>query len=177
MPDYPGGIFTPREVQNRAGVVYDPDKHKVLFAEDITYIQDEIIAVEEDCHDIRKRIVEIVVVDLATALTTGDGKAIFVVPSEMDGFNLILAHAYVNTASSSGTPIIQIRNQTDSADMLSTRITIDANEKTSFTAAAQPVIDEAHDDIATGDEIAIDVDGVGTGSKGLQVILTFEMPA
>jgi uncharacterized membrane protein len=35
------------------------------------------------------------------------------------------------------------------------------------------VINGATDDVATGDRIAIDVDGVGSGAAGLGVILTF----
>ena len=57
--------------------------------------------------------------------------------------------------------------------MLTTKISIDASEFTSYTAAAAPVIDTGNDDVATGDLIAIDVDVAGTGAKGLGVILTF----
>jgi hypothetical protein len=38
------------------------------------------------------------------------------------------------------------------------------------------VVNTATDDVAVGDRIAIDVDGAGTGAKGLGVILTFEFP-
>lgn len=106
-------------------------------------------------------------------LATGDGQISFFCPPELNGLNLVDADAAVSTASSSGTPTIQIRNVTQAADMLSTRITIDANEKTSYTAATPPVIDTANDDVATGDEIAIDVDVAGTGATGLAVILKF----
>lgn len=106
-------------------------------------------------------------------LSTGDGKFIFAIPSDLNGANLISAQAYVTTVSSSGTPTVQIRNVTDAVDMLSTRITIDASEYTSYTAAAASVVDTAHDDVATGDRIAIDVDVAGTGAKGLGVILEF----
>lgn len=117
------------------------------------------------------------VVDDATAVTTGDGKLIFCIPPELNGYNLTDADAAVTTVSSSGTPTIQIRNVTDAVDMLSTRITIDANETTSYTAATAPVIDTTKDDVATGDLIAIDVDVAGTGAKGLLVILTFTKPS
>jgi hypothetical protein len=60
--------------------------------------------------------------------------------------------------------------------MLTTKITIDASEFTSYTAATAPVIDSANKDVATGDLIAIDVDVAGTGAKGLGVILTFTLP-
>lgn len=121
-----------------------------------------------------KRIIQLKVLDDATELTTGDGKLIFCIPSELNGYNLIGANAFITTVSSSGNVTVQIRNITDTADMLSTRITIDATELTSFSAAAAPVIDTTHDDVATGDLIAVDIDGAGTGAKGLGVILTFQ---
>lgn len=119
---------------------------------------------------------QIKVIDDATTLTTGDGKFIFAIPSELNGYNLTAAIAFVTTVSSSGTPTIQIRNVTQAADMLTTRITIDANEYTSSTAAAAAVIDTANDDVAAYDLIAIDVDVAGTGAKGLGLILTFTKP-
>jgi hypothetical protein len=127
--------------------------------------------------DYGKRVVQIQVSDPAgDAITTGDGKAYFFISSELNGYNLVDADACVTTVSSSGTPDIQIRNVTDSQDMLSTRITIDASEKTSYTAATAPVINTSYDDVATGDQLAIDIDGAGTGAKGLTVILTFQKP-
>lgn len=125
---------------------------------------------------IGKRIIQLKIVDDATALTTGDGKLIFMIPVELNGMNLVDCEAFVTTVSSSGLPTIQIRNVTDSVDMLSTRITIDASEFTSLTATTAPVIDATHDDVATGDLIAIDVDVAGTGAKGLGVQLSFQLP-
>jgi len=126
--------------------------------------------------DYGKRLIQVKVMDDATVLTTGEGKLIFCIPSEFNGFNLVAAQAFVSTVSSSGLPSIGIRNVTDSVEMLSTNVTIDASEYTSYTAATVPVIDAAHDDVATGDLIAIDVDGAGTGAKGLGVILSFQLP-
>jgi hypothetical protein len=119
---------------------------------------------------------ELKIVDDVTAVTTGDGKQIICIPFSMNGMNLTSAHAFVTTVSSSGTPTVQIRNVTDAVDMLSTRITIDANEFTSYTAAIPPVIDTTKDDVATGDLLAVDVDVAGTGTKGLGVILAFALP-
>lgn len=109
-------------------------------------------------------------------LTTGDGKLIIIVSDDMDGLNLVDADAYVTTVSSSGLPTVQIRNVTQAADMLTTKITIDASEFSSYFAATPPVIDTANDDVATGDRIAIDVDVAGTGAKGLGVVLSFANP-
>jgi len=111
-----------------------------------------------------------------TALTTGDGKGYFPVPDTLNGMNLVDIDAVVWTASSSGLPTIQIYNITDSVDMLSTRITIDVNELTSYTAATAPVINTSYDDVATGDALRVDVDVIGTGTKGLDVIMTFRIP-
>jgi hypothetical protein len=125
-----------------------------------------------------KRVIELLLLDTATALAVvdGSGAILFTIPSELNGYNLVDADAAVFTVSSSGTPTIQIYNLTQTADMLSTRITIDANELTSYTAATQPVIDTTNDDVATGDQLRIDCDGAGTGTKGLAVMLTFQLP-
>lgn len=109
--------------------------------------------------------------DTAT-LATGNGKFMFAISNDMDGMNLVDADAYVTTNGSSASTVM-IRNVTQAADMLSTAITIDSSEPTSYTAATQPVVNTATDDVAVADIIAIDVDGAGTGAKGLGVILTF----
>jgi hypothetical protein len=116
---------------------------------------------------------EIKVVSDTNTLATGDGKFIFAIPSDLNGTNLMSAEAFVTTVSSSGKPTVQIRNVTDSVDMLSTRITIDVSEFTSYTAAIRPVVNLANDDVVTGDRIAVDVDVAGTAAKGLGVILSF----
>ena len=126
--------------------------------------------------DLGKRVIQVKVIDDLTTLTTGDGKVIFLVPQELNGYNLVGANAFVTTVSSSGTPTVQIRNVTDSVDMLSTRITIDASEYTSYTAAAAAVVNATYDDVATGDRLAVDVDVAGTGAKGLGIVLTFQLP-
>jgi len=139
-----------------------------------------VMAVEGDTiitEKVFKRVIQIQVTDPnGDAITTGDGKAILFITPELNGYNLTDADAGVTTVSSSGNPAIQIRNVTDSVDMLSTAITIDASEFTSYTAATAPVIDTSKDDVATGDRIAIDIDTAGTGAKGLTVFLTFQKP-
>lgn len=122
------------------------------------------------------KVLEVKVFDDATTVTTGDGKMIFCIPLALNGCDLTAVAGFITTVSSSGTPTVQIRNVTQTADMLSTRITIDASEFTSYTAATPPVIDTGNDDVATGDLIAVDVDVAGTGAKGLGVILTFSLP-
>lgn len=109
-----------------------------------------------------------------SAITTGDGKAYFRVPSTLNGRNLTgVAAALTTAASSSGIPTIQIHNLTQAADMLTTRITIDASETDSSTAATAAVIDTGNDDVATGNLLRIDIDVAGTGAKGLIVEMQF----
>ena len=154
------------------------DFHKASSAEINTGTEDNKYITPDGLagSNIGTRMIQVKVCDDATALTTGDGKIIFMIPEEMNGMNLVKAHAMVSTVSSSGTPTIQIRNVTDGVDMLSTKITIDASEYTSYTAATAPVIDTSKDDVATGDRIAIDVDSAGSGAKGLTIFLAFRLP-
>jgi len=48
MASYPNSIYTPRERENRSGVVYDPAKKSVWFKEDADAIENEIIAIENE---------------------------------------------------------------------------------------------------------------------------------
>jgi hypothetical protein len=126
--------------------------------------------------DYGKRVVGIQVFDSATNTSTGDGKAFFRVPSVMNGWNLVAVAASVYTAGTTNTTDIQIRNKTQTADMLSTKLTIDSAETDSSTATPA-VINASEDDVATGDVIAIDVDAVSTTpAQGLFVSLIFQLP-
>jgi hypothetical protein len=111
-----------------------------------------------------------------TALTTGDGKTHFTVPIELNGMNLVSVGAHVYTTSSSGLPNFQIHNLTDAVDMLSTALTIDATELDSKDATTAAVINTVNDDVATGDVIRLDCDAAGTGTKGMEIRLGFELP-
>lgn len=46
MADFPSGVFTPREMVNKQGAVFDPLKTKVIYAEDFNVPQAEIEAIE-----------------------------------------------------------------------------------------------------------------------------------
>lgn len=108
-----------------------------------------------------------------TTLTTGDGKYIYTVPEKLNNYNLTAIHAALTTVSSSGLPSFQVYNLTDSVDILSTNVTIDAGEYNSYTALTQPVINAANRNVVTGDRLRFDVDGAGTSAKGWSMILTF----
>lgn len=123
------------------------------------------------------RYVQIVAIEYTTDVATGDGKAYFHIPAGLDGMNLVEVHAEVITAGITGTTDIQIYNLTQTADMLSTKITIDSGETGSDTAATPAVIDTNNDDIAINDVIRIDVDAVSTTDpKGLIITMGFQLP-
>lgn len=131
-----------------------------------------------------QRIVTLLVSDpQGSAITTGDGKVCFRVPTAFNGMNLILVGASCSTVSSSGAPAVQVRrsrrtNATtrSDADMLSTGITIDQSEFDTVDAATPAVVNGSNDDVVTGDMIYIDIDTAGTGCKGLVVNLSFQLP-
>ncbi len=45
---YPAGIYNPRTKANKSGVVYDVNKPTVGYAEDVTKLDDEVVAVETE---------------------------------------------------------------------------------------------------------------------------------
>lgn len=120
--------------------------------------------------------VYVICLDQATALTTGNGKAYFTVPSILNGMNIVEVAATVYTVSSSGTPTFGIYNLTDSKNICSTNITIDANEYSSYTATTAAVIDTGADDVATGDRLRLDCTVAGTSTKGMDIIMIFRTP-
>lgn len=116
------------------------------------------------------------ILDQDTALSVADGLDTLTVPEEFNGWNIVDFDIALDTASTSGLPQVRLYNVTDSVSVLSTNATCDANEKTSYTAAAPPVIDTSHDDVATGDQLRIDGIAAGTNTAGLTVFITFQKP-
>ena len=103
--------------------------------------------------------------DETTAITTGTAKVTFRVPYAMTLYQL--PRASLATASTSGIPEIDINK--NGTTIFSTRLTIDANEKTSTTAATAAVLSTTT--FADDDELTFDIDVAGTGAKGLKVTL------
>ncbi len=102
--------------------------------------------------------------DEVTAITTGTAKLTWRAPFAC---TLEDVRASLTTASSSGTPTVDINE--GGTTVLSTKLTIDANETTSTTAATPPVISDSA--IADDAEITFDIDVAGTGATGLKVTL------
>ena len=100
--------------------------------------------------------------DETTAITTGTAKVTFRMPY---AFTLSAVRASVTTAPTGSTILIDI-NET-STTILSTKLMIDASEKTSTTATTPAVISDTS--LADDAEITIDFDQVGSTIAGAGV--------
>ena len=121
------------------------------------------------------------VIEWTTDAATGDGKFYFHVGRKIAGLNLVHVHGEVITAGISAVAEIldiDLYNVTQTADILSTNLTIDSTETGSDTAAIPAVISGAEDDMTENDVIRIDIDVIHTGttSKGLSITLGFDIP-
>jgi hypothetical protein len=134
----------------------------------------DALAVRTTAIEARPTTVSLAVTDPAGPdVATGDGQAYFTVPAELNGRNITAVHAALTTAGATTATTVQVaRTRTGSTvDVLTTKATIDATELTSYTGTAGAP-NTSNDDLATGDLLRVDVDTVGTGAKGLQVILS-----
>lgn len=104
--------------------------------------------------------------DEGTALTTGTAKVTFRMPYNI---KLTEVRASVGTAPTDATIIVDINE--GGSTILSTRLTIDATEKTSTTSSVPAVISD--DDLADDAEITIDIDQVGSTIAGAGLKVTF----
>jgi hypothetical protein len=111
-------------------------------------------------------VLQIAVSDEATALTTGTAKVTFRMPFAM---TLTGVRASVGTAPTGAALIVDINE--GGTTILSTKLSIDATEKTSTTAASAAVISDSS--LADDAEITIDVDQIGStvAGAGLKVAL------
>lgn len=110
-------------------------------------------------------VIQIACSDTTTDITTGTGKATFRMPHAM---TLTDVRASVSTAPTGSTIVIDINES--GTTVLSTKLSIDASEKTSTTAATPPVISDSA--LADDAEITIDFDQVGSSTAGKGVVVT-----
>ena len=105
--------------------------------------------------------------DETTALTVGTGKAEFQMPY---AFTVTEVFATVTTAPTGGT-LLTVDINEGGTSIISTKITIDASEKTSRTAATAPVISDSS--LANSGVITIDIDAIGStiAGAGLKVYI------
>lgn len=110
------------------------------------------------------------------SVLAGDGKKPFTVPAALNGYELVGVTASVHTlGAASGSTDVMVRRKRGAAnnDMLSGVVTVGYGEY----HASDGVINSSYDDVATGDLIYVDIDGVPTTPpQGLGVVLTFRKP-
>lgn len=124
------------------------------------------LIVKQDSAEAKKEYVVIPISDLITNLTVGTTKAYFRIPF-FATLNSVSASVLV---AQTGGNILTFDINENGNSMLSTKITIDNNEKTSITATTQPVI--ANTALEADSEITFDIDQVGTaGAKGAVITL------
>jgi hypothetical protein len=104
-------------------------------------------------------VIVIPVGDESTALTAGTNKIRFRMPFAA---TLLAVRAAVNTAPTGSTLIVDINEA--GTTVLSTKLSIDASETTSTTAAVAAVISESS--LADDAEISIDIDQIGSTAAG-----------
>ena len=102
--------------------------------------------------------------DETTAIAAGTAKLTMRMPHAM---TLTAVRASLTTVSSSGVVTVDINE--GGVSILSTKLTIDASELTSTTAAAAAVISDSA--LADDAQITFDIDTAGTGAAGLKVWL------
>ena len=108
--------------------------------------------------------------DETTALTTGAAKATFRMPQAA---TITAVRASVTTApAGSDLLTVDINKGTSPTSILSTKITIDAGEKTSTTAATAAVVDTNENDVADDEMMTIDIDTIGSSTAGAGLKVT-----
>jgi hypothetical protein len=127
---------------------------------------DEAIVVKGNYAQIEQAMT-VAVSDETTAITTGTNKIIFRSP-----YAITLTKIPRASLSVSGSTLTTVDINESGTSILSTKLTIDANELTSTTAATAAVLSDTT--IADDAEISVDIDGAGTGAKGLKVTLYYK---
>ena len=110
-------------------------------------------------------VLAVAVSDETTNITTGTAKVTFRMPFAM---TVTAVRASLSTASTSGNPTFDF-NEGGTSILGANKLSIDANEKTSTTAATATTISDSA--LADDAEITIDIDTAGTGAKGAKVYI------
>jgi hypothetical protein len=111
----------------------------------------------------------IAISDETTNITTGTNKVRWRAPFAMTLTRI--PRASLAVASTSGNPTVDI-NENGTSILGANKLSIDANEKTSVTAATPTTL--ADTAIADDSEIGFDIDVAGNGARGLKVTLYYK---
>jgi hypothetical protein len=135
----------------------------------VVVVEEGLVAVEEGLAALEGELVvlpySLAAGDETTPITTGVGKAEFQIVH--GAFELVAIYATLTTAGTGSTITIDV-NLDGTSIMATNKITIDATEKTSDTAAIQPTLTTTtltENGVVTVDFDAVDSGGVGAGPK------------
>lgn len=123
----------------------------------------------------RTKSAEIQIVAPETDVDDVSGIFYFRIPSEFDGLVLSRAQAFTNTAGTTNSTVIQVRNMTkySGSDCLSSAITIVSGN----VIGTPGTVDTDYDDVSTDDQIKIYVVSYSTTKpKGLLAVLEYIYP-
>jgi len=125
--------------------------------------------------DLGVRAVSLSVFGSDAVVAVGDGIIGILIPAEFDGWDIVDVIAAVTDKGVTGATEIQVRRRRagSDVDVLSTRVTIGDE-----WFAADGVINNSNDDVATGDVLFIDPDVIhsGTAPNGLYVTIVIRLP-
>lgn len=122
----------------------------------------DIVAVTGGSSGVQTLVLQVACSDLTSDLATGTSNGYVRAPRS---FSITDVRASLLQASSSGAVTIDINR--NGSTILSTKLTIDQGEKTSETATTPAVVSNAS--VSDDDELTFDIDGSGTGARGLIV--------
>lgn len=135
--------------------------------DDLKVVADAVDALEAEV-----RYVGLPIGAVGTSLVVGDKQQWFKVPAGWAGRNIVSVEADVSVAPTGASLILQLRNVTQGADILTDPMTIEATETSTDTATTAPSIDTDEDDLQEGDIIAADIDQVGSTEPGEDALIT-----
>jgi hypothetical protein len=109
------------------------------------------------------------------AVPIADGVDAFTTPMIINGYNLSEVVASVHTKGITNTTDVQIRRRRDGTDV--DMLTVPGLQIGNAFFADTTAINPSYDDVATGDQLYVDVDATHiTSPYGLSVTLTFSNP-
>jgi len=173
MADFPSGVYSPREKENKPGVAYDATKKTIGYAEDVSKLDDEVVAIETvlgtdpegDFTDVKTRIATgevraiIFIIDGGgSEITTGE-KGHLQIPFKCEIEKVTLL------ADQSGSIVIDIWKDTYANFPPDIGDTITASAPPTITTAQKSEDDTLTDwtkPIAAGDILAFKVDSITT---------------
>jgi hypothetical protein len=150
-------------LQRSSGTTYD-----IPICQALVNASGQVTITDERAMDYQG--LSIVALGNSANLKVGDDAFTFPIPETLNGLRVVRGDISVYTPSSSGSIIVQAA--LDGTDIFSTRPAIAVNNYNSSDAGGTRGVSSAV--LRTGQRLRIDVDGAGTGAKGLTLHLVLK---